>query len=602
MGSLTKFGAAAAGIGAAVGGIAVVADSVKKAMDFESQMSTIKALTGSTDAQMKQMQALALEQGAITKYSALEAAQGIEELLKAGLSTKDVQDGGLNAALNLATAGGLDLAEAAEIMSTSLNGFKDDALKASEAADILAGTANASATDVHDLRYSLAAVGSVANGVGMSFRDTNAALGVFANRGLKGSDAGTSLKTMLMNLSPATDSAYGAMKELGIITKEGTNRFYDAEKSLKSLDEVAEILHTSLKDLSAQERQDYLRDMFGSDAIRAGNILYKEGAKGIRKFYDEMSNVKAVDVAKEKMNNAAGAVEQFRGAVETLQISALMPTMPILKDLANAASAFVVKYTPQITEAMERGVAKARNYLNQAFFNNPEFKKLPDLESKVRFVFDDLLRVFNEWWSASGRASFQTITSNILGVMIDVVEASAPQIATAAMEVGSAIAFGVMKGIKDHFNLVAALSPTARDREQIEKQYSSYNDLVSAAAANSKNNPGTPLYSGGTIGPAPDKPWYEDAADAVSGAYNATRNFVTGKSRASGLDNVPYNQYPASLHKGEMVLTRGEAADYRDQQGGGDGRPTIVIQNVHINNGMDYQTFVGRLAKDLANA
>ncbi|AOK88956.1 phage tail tape measure protein [Paenibacillus polymyxa] len=121
------------------------------------------------------------------------------------MSTAQVQAGGLNAALNLATAGGLGLAEAAEVMSTALNSFKKDGLTAAQAADTLAGTANASATDVHDLRYSLAVVGSVADGVGMSFKDANTALGLFANNGLKGADAGTSLKTFLSNLVPATE-------------------------------------------------------------------------------------------------------------------------------------------------------------------------------------------------------------------------------------------------------------------------------------------------------------------------------------------------------------------------------------------------------------
>ncbi len=124
-GNMTKFGVAATGIGVATTGIAFAADSIKKAMDFEAQMKTVQALTGATDEQTKAMQQLALEQGAATKYSALEAAQGIEELLKAGMSVEQVgKKGGLNAALNLATAGGLGLAEAAEIMSTALNSFK----------------------------------------------------------------------------------------------------------------------------------------------------------------------------------------------------------------------------------------------------------------------------------------------------------------------------------------------------------------------------------------------------------------------------------------------------------------------------------------------
>lgn len=180
-------GKATAALGALALGTAAVGfayNSLKKAMDFEEQMSTIQALTGASNDEMKRMNDLAIQMGANTKYSALEAAQGIEELLKAGLSPAAVEAGGLEAALNLATAGGLGLADAAEIMSTALNAYKKDAMTAAQASDILAGTANASATGVMDLRFSLAMVSAVAAGVGQSFKDTNTALGLFANNGL----------------------------------------------------------------------------------------------------------------------------------------------------------------------------------------------------------------------------------------------------------------------------------------------------------------------------------------------------------------------------------------------------------------------------------
>lgn len=365
---------ATTGIGMSVG------DTVSKAMNFEAQLSTIKALTGASKDEMMQVQSLAMEMGAKTKYSALEAAQGMEELLKAGLSVSQVKSGGLEAALNLATAGGLELAEAAEIMSTALNAYRDDGMSAAQAANILAGTANTSATSVHELRYSLAAVSSVASGAGLSFRDTNAALGVFAMNGLKGSDAGTSLKTMLMNLSPSTDGAAETMKKLGIITADGTNRFYDANERLKSMAEIADVLRSALIKLSPKERGDALREMFGSDAIRAGNILFKEGAEGINKMIKETEKVTALDVAKEKMNNAAGAVEQFRGAMETMQISALMPMMPLIKDFALLMADLAEKYTPAVTAAFERFSAQAKDFLSP-------FLEDANMDAEMRFQY-----------------------------------------------------------------------------------------------------------------------------------------------------------------------------------------------------------------------
>lgn len=339
------------GIAGAVTSVGVAISSINKAMDFEAQLSSIKALTGATNQEMKSMSDLAMKMGAQTKYSALEAAQGIEELLKAGLTPAQVESGGLEAALNLATAGGLELVLSAEIMSTALNAYKSDAMSAADASNILAGTANASATSVEELQYGLAQVSAVASGVGMSFKDTNVALGLFANNGLKGSDGGTSLKTMLSNLSPMTKSAAAEMKGLGLMTAKGTSAFYDAKGNMKSLEEIAGLLQTSLKDLNAEQRQQSLYTMFGSDAIRAATILFKEGAEGVRKFTGEMSKVTALDVAREKMNNAKGAIEQFKGAMETLQIGVMTPLLPLIKDAANGLADFVGGLNPEQIEA-----------------------------------------------------------------------------------------------------------------------------------------------------------------------------------------------------------------------------------------------------------
>lgn len=389
------------GLGAATLGPGILAaNSLSKAISFEAQMSSIKALSGLSAKEMAEMQTLAMKMGADTKYNALEAAQGIEELLKSGLTPAAVRAGGLEAALNLATAGELGLADAAEIMSTALNAFKDDAIKPAEAANILAGTANRSATTVAELRYSLAAVSSVAAGIGMIFRDTNSALGLFALNGLKGSDAGTSLKTMLSNLQPRTKEQIELFRKLGMLTADGANQFFTAEGKLKSLDSIAGTLRNSMKDLTDQQRMAYLETMFGSDAIRAANILYKEGADGVKKFNEEMSKVTALDVAKEKMNNAAGAIEQFQGAIETLQISAMLPFLPTIKRLAEGAAEFSEKMMPKITKATDNAAKKVEGFINR-LSEDKAFQKM-NWGDKIVYVLDQMMAGMDEWVSGDG--------------------------------------------------------------------------------------------------------------------------------------------------------------------------------------------------------
>lgn len=441
--------------------------STQKAMSFQHQISSIKALTQMDDNQLGKMQALALAEGMRTKYNALQVAEGIETLFKAGLSMQKIQDGALAAGLNLATAGGMQMSEASELMSTSLNAYKKDALTAAKASDILAGTANASAIDLNDLRYSLSMVGSVADGVGASFLDTNLALGVFGNNGLKGSDAGTSLKTFLLNLVPETAKAYGLFSDFGLLTmdttkslkfmqqngikpvsssfkdvsaamekyvaaqkgiKSGTARsakatrqflmskglihsaFYDEQGNVKSMDAIADTLQKSMKGQTNEQRQYYFKQMFGTDAIRAANILYKEGAKGIKAFQKEMSNVTALKVAKDKMDSATGAVEMFKGAVETLQISALIPTMPIIQKVVTKLSEAVAQYTPELTASMERMSATAENYLQTHFLDNPKFKNL-SFKGKIGFIFDDLQAQLDQWYESTGRG----VVTNMAG-------------------------------------------------------------------------------------------------------------------------------------------------------------------------------------------
>lgn len=339
----------ALGISAAYAGFNFIKNAIggaiTKSADFEARMSSIKAVTGSSAETMKQFHDAAVKAGADTAFSATEAADAIEELAKAGVSTKDILNGGLTGALNLATAGELDLKEAAEIASTALNAFKRDNLSVVDAANQLAGAANASATDVHELKYGLSAVAPVASGLGLSFKDTTNALAVFAQNGLKGSDAGTSLKTMLMNLQPQTKAQTNMMKELGIITEDGSNRFFTAEGKIKSFAEVSQVLKESLSGLTEQQQQQALKTMFGTDAVRAATIAMNEGADGANKMQAEISKVTAAQVAAEKLNNLKGAIEGLSGSFETLQIKLGESVLPLFTTIVKYVDKLVDKFS-----------------------------------------------------------------------------------------------------------------------------------------------------------------------------------------------------------------------------------------------------------------
>lgn len=309
--------AGAAGIGYGV------YDTIKTSMDFDAQLSAIKSLTPkegidgmSRDDVMAQIREHAKELGQATAFGNKEVAQGMTELIKAGISLKDVLGDASEAALNLATAGDLALPEAAEIMSTAMNtfGVKD----ATHAANILAGAANASATSVHEMKHSLSAVGIVAKKAGMDFDEVNTALALMASRGLKGSDAGTSLKSMLQQIEPATKPAVAAFEKLGLL-KDGKNQFYNEKGQLRSLGEIADILHESTQGLTEQELNSLYKDAFGSDGIRAAQVLGEFTSQSVKDMYDEMTKVTVQEQAETMLDNLKGDIEQLGGAWENFQ-------------------------------------------------------------------------------------------------------------------------------------------------------------------------------------------------------------------------------------------------------------------------------------------
>jgi TP901 family phage tail tape measure protein len=338
--------------------------SVDAASNFNQSMADISALTGSTGTKMQELSALALKMGQDTTFSATEASAGMLELLKSGLTVEQVMGGGLKGALDLAAAGNISVADAAIVGSTALNAFKNDGLSMSDAADILAGAANASAADVASLSLGLSQASAVAAGVGLSFEDTTAALALFANNGLKGSDAGTSLKTMLLNLQPTTKEQTALFEKLGLMTAEGTSAFFDQQGKLKSLSEIAGLLQGSLSGMTDAQKLSTLETIFGSDAIRAANIVFKEGSDGVKKLKDQMANVSAEEVAKARMDSFKGSVEQMKGSLETAGIVIGDKILPILEKLAGwvkGVADWFVKLNPDVqnTILIFLGVAAA---------------------------------------------------------------------------------------------------------------------------------------------------------------------------------------------------------------------------------------------------
>ena len=326
------------GKGMIVSGLAIgaaVGLAVKAFADFDKEMSNVKAVSGATAGQMDQLRAAALKAGADTKYSASEAAKAESELAKVGISTADILGGALTGSLNLAAAGGIDLAEAATISGQAMKIFALGGKDVGHIADVLASGANKSAADVSSLGQALQQGGLVAAQTGLTLEDTVGTLAAFSDNALNGSDAGTSLKTMLQRLNPQSDQAAALMKDLGLSA-------YDAQGKFVGITEYAAKLQKGLGGLSDEQRNATMNVIFGSDAVRAANILYKEGAAGLAEYIKGVNdNGAAARVAAIQMDNLSGDVEQLKGSLETAFIQAGSAGNDILRTLAQAATGAV---------------------------------------------------------------------------------------------------------------------------------------------------------------------------------------------------------------------------------------------------------------------
>lgn len=309
--SLLTTGLAAAGMAAGALGVA----AIKTASDFDAAMSGVQSVTRASASEMDLLRQAAIDAGADTIYSASEAAAGITELGKAGLSTTDILSGGLNGALDLAASEGIDVSEAAELMATALTQFGLSGDRATDVADALAAGAGSASGSARDLGFALSQAGTMAHTYGISMEETVGALSAFASAGMIGSDAGTSLRSMLQHLGNPTKEASELMDELGISV-------YDNQGHFVSLANLAGQLQTQMGGLSEEERNAAMATIFGADAVRAATQLYNQGAAGVEKWTKTVSQSGyAADMASTRTDNLQGDLEQLSGSFETLLIN-----------------------------------------------------------------------------------------------------------------------------------------------------------------------------------------------------------------------------------------------------------------------------------------
>ena len=327
---------AAAGTAAGAGALAIAAGlgiAIKKAADFEKQLDFFGAVSASTQAEMAAVSEKALQLGQDTVYSAGQIADSFVELGKAGVPAKLIIDGVGDAVAHLGAAADIPLDRAAQIMTAAVQTFGLAGRDAVHVADLLAGAANASIVEVEDLGVSLKYAGGVAASLKIPVGDVVNALALLGQYGIKGSTAGTSLRQILVSLTGTSQKATKQLKDLGIITADGTNKFFDAQGNAKSLSEVFQILQDATAGLSNEQKLAAFKTIFNNRALAAALDLTNAGADGFAKMNAELSKTTAAEVSAKRLDNLSGDVEILMGNIDTLLIKAGTPFQNFLRGI-----------------------------------------------------------------------------------------------------------------------------------------------------------------------------------------------------------------------------------------------------------------------------
>lgn len=317
----------------------VGAASTVMANNFNDAMSQAAGALDKPMSEMEDLRQLAIQTGQDTVFSATDAGNAITELAKGGLTEADIKAGALKTTMDLAASSGMDLGEAANVVVQTMGAFGLSANESAEAANALAGAAAASSTDVEPLTQALAQCSAGAKNAGWSIQETTAVLARFADAGIEGSDAGTSLKTMLQRLAAPTDSAATMIEQLGIQTR-------DSNGDLLGASEIAEELQNKLGGLDSASRDAALSTIFGSDAMRAATVMMNSGTEGLQKYIDAANDQEAAQrLANSQMSDGSRAIEELKGSLETAAIQIGDTLAPIVQKVAELITALVNKFS-----------------------------------------------------------------------------------------------------------------------------------------------------------------------------------------------------------------------------------------------------------------
>lgn len=415
---------AAKGLAAVTGSLTALGGAaIKIGADFEASMSEVAAISGASAEQLDALTEKAKEMGAVTKFSASESAEALKYMAMAGWDTQAMLDG-LPGVMNLAAASGEDLALVSDIVTDAMTAFGLQAQESAHFADVLAKASSSSNTNVAMMGETFKYVAPIAGSLGYSIEDTAVAIGLMANSGIKGSQAGTALRSVLTRLAKPPKEAAEAIKALGL-------EMTDAEGQMLPLSEVMGQLRTSFKDLTQEQKVQMAAALGGQEAMSGLLAIVNASEEDYQKLVKQINNANgaAQEQAEIMQDNLKGAIEELGGAAETLGIQVYESVQTPLRDIVDDATEMV-------------------NGMSKAF----EQDGLSGLLNELGSVFADVATLAAEAAPAMVEAAVRFIQSFVDGIAANknrILDAAKSLVFTLADGIASLLPKEIQEPIKD---------------------------------------------------------------------------------------------------------------------------------------------------------
>lgn len=396
--------------GAVLGVSVGLADTINTYKDFEAAMSQVQAISGSTQSDLTRLTAKAKEMGATTKFTAAESAEAFNYMAMAGWNAEQMM-GGIEGILNLAAASGEDLGTTSDIVTDALTAFGLKASDATHFSDVLAQASSSANTDVGMMGETFKYVASMAGSLSYSIEDVALMTGLMANSGIKSTQAGTALNSVLTRLATNSSGAADAIAALGV-------NFYDSAGNARPLGTVMGELREATKGMNQEQKSNLANTVAGMEAQKGLLAILNASEEDYNKLADAISNADGASkrMSDTMMDNLSGDITLFQSAVDGLKISlGERMSNSWLRDIVQWLTAQVPKAEQLFSDAMDSAERKLDS-IKRKFkdISATDEWQNADFFGKGKILWDEyIVQPFSEWWSSKGKAKINAIAGDI---------------------------------------------------------------------------------------------------------------------------------------------------------------------------------------------